>query len=278
MFRKIYFKNVLYEWLEYKKNGIKESTYNKYLFRIEKYIMSIIENIEFKKLCSKDIENFFNNDKISVLSNSTKNSLLIIINCSINYGINKKYRKNLIETDIKFKRKKNEITYFTIKEQQILENYINNNLNIRNVAILVSLYTGIRLGELCALKGSDIDFVNNTISINKSVQKVNNKDGDTKTKLVIGKPKTKSSIRVIPVPIFIIVILKRFVKDNDSFVFTGTDKPKDPRTLEKYFTNLLKRLDIKVLNWHSLRHSFSTRLREQKVDIKVISILLGHSN
>ena len=76
MFRKIYFKNVLYEWLEYKKNGIKESTYNKYLFRIEKYIMSIIENIEFKKLCSKDIENFFNNDKISMLSDSTKKVFL----------------------------------------------------------------------------------------------------------------------------------------------------------------------------------------------------------
>ena len=72
--------------------------------------------------------------------------------------------------------------------------------------------------------------------------------------------------------------MKKFVKDKDNYVFTGTDKPKDPRTLEKYFTNLLKRLDIKVLNWHSLRHSFSTRLREQKVDIKVISILLGHSN
>ena len=279
MFRKIYFKNVLYEWLEIKKKDVKESTYNKYLYRIEKYIIPIIGDIEFKKLSSKDIDNFFNNDRINMLSNSTKSNLLILINTGIYYGVGMKYRKSFNnEIDLKFKRKKNEITYFTVKEQEILENHINSNMNIRNLSILVSLYTGIRIGELCALKGTDIDFINNTISINKSVQRVNNKDGNSKTKLVIGKPKTKSSIRVIPVPEFVINLIKQYVEDKNNYIFTGTNRPKDPRTLEKYFTNLLKRLDIKPLKFHALRHTYSTRLREQKVDIKVISILLGHSN
>ena len=278
IFKSITFEHILYEWLDNKKQFIKESSYNKYLFCIENYLISNRGSIDFKKLKSSDIEQLFNLNNICNLSNSTKNIILIIINSSIKYGMEKKYRKNLIEMDIKFKKKKNEITYFTIKEQEILENYVNHNMNIRNLAILVSLYTGLRLGELCALKGTDIDFINNTIYINKTVQRIKNNDGNSKTKLVIDIPKTTNSTRVIPVPVFIINLLKQYIEDKDNYIFTGTNKPKDPRTLEKYFTSLLKRLNLKPLNWHSLRHSFSTRLREQKVDIKVISELLGHSN
>ena len=151
-------------------------------------------------------------------------------------------------------------------------------MNIRNLAVLFSLYTGVRIGELCALKGTDIDFINNTISIDKTVLRVKNPEGKPKTKLIIGKPKTKTSIRVIPAPSFIINQLKKYIKDKNDFIFTGNDKPKDPRTLEKYFSELLDRLNIKQINFHSLRHTFATRLREQKVDIKVISELLGHSS
>lgn len=278
IFKIITYERVLYEWLEKKKKNIKESSYNKYLFCIRNYLVSNIGNINFKKLKSCDIDNLFNLDNICNLSNSTKNILLIIINSSIKYGVEKKYRKSLIDINIKFKKNKNKIKYFTIKEQGILEKYLNENMNIRNLAILVTLYTGLRLGELCALKGTDVDFINNTISVNKTVQRVNNKDGYSKTKLIIDIPKTENSIRIIPIPIFIIDHLKKYIKDKNNYIFTGTSKPKDPRTLEKYFTNLLKKLDIKILNYHSLRHSYCTRLREQKVDIKVISELLGHSS
>ena len=278
LFKTITFERVLYDWLDYKKQNIRESSYAKYLFCIKNYLVSNIGYINFKKLKSNDIEYLFNKNTIKKLSNSTKNTILIIINSSIKYGVEKKFRKNLISISIRFKKKKNEITYFTIKEQEILEEYINSNMNIRNLSILVSLYTGLRLGELCALKGSDIDFINNTISVNKTVQRIKNNDGNSKTKLVIDIPKTENSIRIIPVSEFIISLLNQYIKDKDNFIFTGTNKPKDPRTLEKYFTNLLKKLNLKSLNYHSLRHSYSTRLREQKVDIKVISELLGHSN
>lgn len=247
IFKIITYERVLYEWLEKKKKNIKESSYNKYLFCIRNYLVSNIGNINFKKLKSCDIDNLFNLDNICNLSNSTKNILLIIINSSIKYGVEKKYRKSLIDINIKFKKNKNKIKYFTIKEQGILEKYLNENMNIRNLAILVTLYTGLRLGELCALKGTNVDFINNTISINKTVQRVNNKDVYSKTKLIIDIPKTENSIRIIPIPIFIIDHLKKYIKDKNNYIFTGTSKPKDPRTLEKYFTNLLKKLDIKIL-------------------------------
>ena len=275
--KNISFEKVLYEWLNTKTN-IKKSSYYKYLFYIDTYLIPYFKTIKFKNITNNDILSFFYSISISKLSNSTKNIILIIIKSSINYGIKKKYRKNNINIDVHFK-KNNNISYLTINEQNILENYIRNNMNLRNLCILTALYTGIRIGELCALKYSDIDVINNTISINKSVQRIKdiNSNGN-KTKLVIDKPKTNSSIRVIPIPKFIVNLLMNDITNINNFIFTNSNKPKDPRSVEKYFSNLLDKLNIKHLKFHSLRHTFATRLREKKVDIKVISELLGHSD
>jgi len=275
------YNEVLYEWLSSKKNEIKESTYLKYLITIETYISSSLGNMEFKKITNDDIKCFFEKEKINILSNSTKNNIFIIINASINYGINKNYRKKLMIEKIQFKKVKNEITYFTKKEEEILVDYLINNMNLRNLSILLGLFLGIRIGEICGLVWGDFDFVNNTLSINRTAQRIKNVDkcSNTKTKLVVDKPKTESSIRVIPLPEILISILKEYKQEDDYYIFTNNPlTPKDPRAVEKYFASVLKKVGIKQLNFHSLRHTFATRLREQKVDIKVISELLGHSD
>jgi len=273
--------DVLYEWLNNKKNKTKESTYLKYLIIIDTYINELLGNVQFKKINNNNIKIFFENEKISKLSDSFKNNLFVIINASINYGINKKYRKKFLIEKIQFKKSKNEITYFTKKEEEILVNYLTNNMNLRNLSILLGLFSGIRIGEICALKWKDIDFINNTLNINKTAQRIKNidKNETNKTKLVVDLPKTESSIRVIPLPDILISILKQYRQDDDYFIFTNNGSiPKDPRALEKYFSSVLTRIGIKKLNFHSLRHTFATRLREQKIDIKVISELLGHSD
>lgn len=272
------FEQVLYEWLLLKKDQVKSSTYNKYLFQIENHIIPYLGKLGFKKIKSKDIVNFFNNKMIKMLSDSTKNTILIIINSTIDYGISKKYRSEFTRVSFCFKKEQYKASYFTKKEQSQIEGYIKKNMNLRNLIILVALYSGARLGELCALRGSDVDFINNTIAINKSVQRGKCGDSNNKTKLIVGIPKTKNSCRIIPAPKFIIELLKNYVKDPNNYIFTNSNKPKDPRAVEKYFRNLLDKLNINQLNFHALRHTFATRLREQKVDIKVISELLGHAN
>lgn len=273
------YEDVLYEWLNERKKEIKESSYIKYLNQIETNIIPNLKNISFKKLRPCHIISIFNSDNVKNLSNSTKNNILIIINSSINYGIKKKYRRRFKKLEIKFKKQINEVTYFTKKEQELITSYLNKNMNLRNFLILVALFTGIRIGELCALKGTDVDFINNTISVKRTVQRIKDiSNSKNKTKLIIGKPKTKSSIRTIPVPEFIIELFKQYITDNNNFIFTNSNKPKDPRTVEKYFADLLKKIGVKNLNFHSLRHTYATRLREKKVDIKVISELLGHSD
>lgn len=276
-----FYKDVLYEWLEYKKDKIKESTYLKYLTIIDTYIIPIIGNMKFKKINNNELQNFFNIDRINILSSSLKNNIFIILNASINYGIERKYRNNFIIKKIYFKKNKNKVNYFTKKEEKILVKYLTNNMNLRNLSILIGLFSGIRIGEICGLKWSDIDFVNNTLSINRTAQRIKDIDEsrNNKTKLIVDKPKTQSSIRVIPLPEILISILKEYKQDNNYYIFTNNNLiPKDPRAVEKYFASVLKKLGIKELNFHSLRHTFATRLREQKVDIKVISELLGHSD
>lgn len=274
-FAKKSYSEVVFEWLSYKKSRIKDSTYNKYCVLVEKYIGPYFSNHNIRLLTQHDIFLFFGADEIKNLSNSTKNNILVVINSSLMYAAKNGYRKDDIKINLSFKRLRNDITYFTRKEQYILEMYLIKNMNRRNLLILVALYTGARIGEICALKGSDIDNINYTISINKTVQRM--KDGN-KTSLILQEPKTESSRRTIPVPKFIIKLVEDYSYNNDYFLFTNSDKPKEPRAVEKYFADLLGKLEIRNLKFHSLRHTFATRLREQKVDIKVISELLGHSS
>jgi len=277
---KIYYKQVLEEWLINKEKTTKTTTFYKYQSVIEKNINPILGNIVFKKIKNEDISNFFDNKMIITLSDSTKNLLLVIINSSIKYGVDKKYRKSFPVLKVKIKQPKARIVYLTKKEQSILEKYINDNFNLRNLAILMDLYTGLRIGELCALQWSDIDFVNNTISISKTVQRIKDNDinSNTKTKLIITEPKTEHSVRTIPIPKFLIEILKKYRSNEDIYIFTKSNKPKDPRALEKYFKDLLSKCGIRDLVFHSLRHTYATRSREAGIDIKILSELLGHSS
>lgn len=274
---------VLDEWLKERKESVKESTYQVYYTIINDVIKDELGSKTLKKIKLKDIEDFFESEKILNLSDSRKKTILIIIKSSINYSIEKRYIKYFDKIEIKIKKTKGKIAYFTLKEQETLDNHLKSNINIRNLGILVPLYTGIRIGELCGLKKKDIDILNGTISIERTVQRVKNfdKTSPKKTKLIVTKPKTECSNRTIPIPDFLLDLLKLFINDiskDDYYVFTNSSVPKDPRSFEKYFKKLLEKLKIRTLNFHSLRHTYATRLREQKVDIKVISELLGHSS
>jgi integrase len=234
-------------------------------------------DINFKKLSNKTIYDFFNRNEIKNLSEITKQNIFVALSSIINYGIKNKYRKPFVIEKLKFKPKNN-IICFTKDEETILVNYLLKKIDIRKFCILFGLCTGLRIGELCALKWKDIDFINNTLSVNRTVQRIKNIDGNTKTKIIIGNPKTINSNRIIPLPEILINYLNIFKTNNDYYIFTNSNIPKDPRTIEKYFNCLLKRLNLKHLKFHTLRHTFATRLREQKVDIKTISELLGHSD
>ena len=161
------------------------------------------------------------------------------------------------------------------EEQQWLREGLVSDQTPSNVGILLASATGIRIGELCALKWLDIDLEKSILTVKQTVQIVCNV-GKKGTHLVLSSPKSRSSIRQIPIPDFILPILKSARTTDDCYVLSGTHKLVEPRTLQYRFKSLLKRLSLPQVSFHKLRHQFATRCVELGFDVKTLSEILGH--
>jgi len=174
-------------------------------------------------------------------------------------------------------------------EQKKIVNFLLENHNPKNLAIALTLCTGIRIGELCALKWSDIDLEEKVINIEKTIQRIytpdeeNNKNKFGKkmsTQIIFQTPKTNGSRRSVPIANFLIKTLKlykRIMKD-EYYFNTGTKDFCEPRTFRSYYNKTMREIGIdKPIKFHGLRHSFATRMISQGTDLKTTSMILGHS-
>ena len=179
------------------------------------------------------------------------------------------------------KIKKKEILTLNYKEKQKLEKYILNNINNYSVGILISLYTGLRIRELCALQWKDINLNNGILSVSKTLTRVCNFDNHlSKTKLIIIDAKTNNSIRQIPISKNLIILLNK-IRGNQSesnYVLTSTGNFIDPRNFYNQYKRIMKKCNLEQYNFHSLRHTFATTCTEKGLDPKSLSEILGHSD
>lgn len=153
------------------------------------------------------------------------------------------------------------------------------NLNTTSAGILISLNTGLRIGEVCALKWSNIDFDKAILHVRSTVARIKNTDDSKSTKLIIDTPKTKSSIRDIPISNKVMNVLKALHENSKSeYVVSEKAGFVSPRTYEYRFHKVLDECQIQPINYHALRHTFATRCIELGVDVKTLSEILGHSN
>ena len=274
------FKNVSALWLEDNKLFWKESTYTKYLF-ISKNMYKIICDCSLEKINSKIVQQTVNQILIcNAMSITTIKTYISVINSILSFAYDNDY-KCVEHIKITFpKKQKNELKILTQKEQKLLTAYLTKNIDLTKLAILFALYTGIRCGELCALKWGDIDLFNGIVSINKTMQRVQCDDENSKTKIIITPPKTTNSNRKIPIPKFLVSILKSFnPKNENSYLLTGLeDKFIEPRQAQNIFNKCLSDCKIDKINFHALRHSFATRCIELGMDYKTLSEILGHAN
>ena len=285
--KKILYKDWIYTWLLEKKDYIKESTYANYSNNIFNHIIPKLGNYYLNELNHKVIQDFLlelskngRKDNNGGLAEKTIKDITIIIKGSIKKGINEDKIKH-IELTFNYPKdnKENKLYVLTKREQNKITNYVLENINSRNVGLLISLYSGIRIGELCALRWEDVDFKKNCLTINKTIQRVYIKDKNKNiSKVIITTPKTKNANREIPINKDFLEVLKKVKSDKEHYILTGNEKYIEPRTYRKYFNKILDELKIKHFNFHSLRHTFATNCISLGVDYKTVSELLGHAN
>lgn len=267
------YKTKLNDWLTNQKIYLKYSTYTNYYNISHNQIIPNIGDYELDIINDDILQEFILNQ-------------LDHGKCNGKGGISQKYAKDII-TVLKLTLGKDiniqlpycppkEIEIFEKQNQIILMNYLQENINNKTFGILLSLYTGIRIGELCALKWGDINFDIQLLHINKTMIRTYTKEDGSK--LHITSPKTKSSIRTIPLCKWIMHYANLLRGQDDEYIITGRDKYIEPNKYRLYYNKTLKDLDLPHLKFHALRHTFATRCIECGCDYKSLSQILGHSN
>lgn len=259
------------EWLDSIKNQVKPNTYQKYESVCKNHIVNEIGSILVKLISNYTIINFTNHLKEKNLSAKSINDILIVI------GLAFKYAEEVYEITtprIRYiKEEKKDIRVLSVNEQLQLTTYLNNNVDVYKFGILLALYTGIRVGELCALQWKDI--TDEYIQINKTMTRIKTENG--KTEIKIGSPKSESSKRFIPTPQCLLPLIYQF-KGNGYVLSTDKLDYTEPRLMQIKFEKMISECGLEKTNFHALRHTFATRCVEAGVDVKTLSEILGHSD
>lgn len=271
---------VITHWKADKKQYVKKSSFSAYTLLIENHLQPVFgDKFDVEET---DVQAFVFQKLEAGLSHKTIKDILIVLKMILKFGAKHKWM-NYTPFDIQFptEREKHNIEVLSRSDQKKIMNYIQEHFTFRNLGVYICLSAGVRIGEVCALTWEDIDTDNGVISINRTIQRIYIiEDGLRKTELILDTPKTKNSIREIPINKDLLRILKPFKKivNSSFFVLTNDAKPTEPRTYRSYYKNLMKELNMPELKFHGLRHSFATRCIESNCDYKTVSVLLGHSN
>lgn len=262
-------------WLNSSKIKNKKSTYSNYQYTIKSRIIPKFAKVK-KKDISLELINKFTMDLLNQgLVEKTVKDILIILQQILKYG----------GVNIKIpipKVPKNEIQILRKDEQVKLEEILLKNLNETTFGIYFCLYTGLRIGELCALQWKNIDLKNRKVNVKKTLIRIKNPDINSrkKTIIIIDEPKSASSIREIPIPFFLIPMMTELGKNvnPDTFLVSGTERFIENRTYFNRYRKLLEKSGLGVYRFHALRHTFATRCVENGCDPKTLSEILGHSS
>ncbi len=286
---KVLFHEVLSDFLVHEKYCVKESTYARYIAIVNGHLRPFFGNVPLSEISGRMIE-AFSNEKIENgrldgkggLSSKRVRDILSVLSLVLRYA----GRQDLdMAKDIYFskpKQYKKEIAVFTKEEEMQLISFLREEENVQKFGVLLSLFTGMRIGELCALKWENIDLSTGTIHVCGTLLRIPNteRDGSTKTKLIEDKPKTLSSERDIPIPRALIPEFSSYQKGDqgDIYFLTGTTSPIEPNNYYMKYRRWLTHAGVAHHSFHTLRHTFATRCIENGFDAKSLSEILGHAD
>ena len=280
MIQKKTIKEISELWKEDKKQYVKQSTFAAYALILENHIYPTFG--EMHKLEENKVQEFALQKINNGLSQKSIKDILIVLKMIMKFGVKYGFL-DYKEWEIRFptEDEKQHLEVLSISHQKKIMSFIQEHFTFKNLGIYICLSTGLRIGEVCALTWDDINIELGIISIKRTIERIYIIDGEKRhTKLIINTPKTKNSIREIPITKELIRILKPLKKivNGSYYILTNEEKPTEPRTYRNYYKKLMKDLNIPELKFHGLRHSFATRCIESNCDYKTVSVILGHSN
>lgn len=262
------------EWLADVKSARKPSTFEKYSFIYHSYLEKAFGGMTLWQITEKSVRDSL--ASCGAASESLQKSIYGVLNGILRHAAG---RRHVTLPEIKrpsMEARRKEAGTFTKSEQTKLLSALCADMDRFKLGALLCLFTGLRLGELCALKWADIDFVNKTLTVRRTVQRLYVENAGTKTALVETAPKSGNSKREIPLQDAIVTLLNDF-RNAKEYVFGG-DKPLDPRTMQNHYKKILKEAGVDYKNFHTLRHTYATNCIEGGTDVKSLSEMLGHSS
>ena len=250
----------------------KYSTYRKYKDIYEYYIRDTLGAMSVEELTPEKVAQILPLG----LSVSTHNSIYCVLNQMIYYSAVHMGTPMFKIQRVSSYGKVSPNQILTLSEQKKLLTHLHQHMDYYKLGIIICLSTGLRLGEICALKWEDIDMNNKCLQVQRTVQRVRSETEDKKTKLLEGPPKTLSSRRQIPLSDNLVEVMLPFY-DTCGYVLKG-NAPMDPRSYQYKFKTYLRDAGMSKTHFHVLRHTFATNCIENGADVKSVSEILGHSN
>ena len=250
----MYFNDLLSIWLEKQKQARALSTYVKYRHLADRYISPYFRSIQLSKIDLPMLQTFRNSllspDSLHPLGNGTIRCILLLVNSILRLSYETRQTNGILYLPPRLPKKRPEVPVFTLQEQEQLEHYLTAHTGISEAVIYLGLYTGLRVGELCALRWENIHFSDRYLHVRHTVQRLTRLDTTHKSELILSGPKSISSNRLVPLPAFLLPILQPY------------SHPEHPD----------------YLNFHAIRHTFATRCITNGMDPKTLSEILGHSD
>lgn len=264
----------------FKRPFVKASTYAAYALIVHSHIVPVFGTSN--ALTEDDVQKFVLRKLEQGMSVKTVKDILIVLKMVMKFGVKNGWLEHS-EWDIKYPSATTapQLEVLTIANHKKILAHIRENFTFRNLGIYICLTTGLRIGEVCALKWSDINISNGTLTVGRTIERIYVLEGEKRhTEVVINTPKTANSCREIPLSKETLALIRPLLKvvNRDYFIITNEPTPTEPRTYRSYYKRLMAQLDIPKLKFHGLRHSFATRCIESGCDYKTVSVILGHAN
>lgn len=269
------------EWIAIRSAQVKESTLANYKMKLEKHIIPFLGELYPEQIDPRCLSEFVEKEHSSGLCSKYIADLIVVLKCVLRYSKAQYGTQDHIEGFAMPQRHNNSMRLLTEQQQRMLIEFITHDMSLCSTGAALSLFMGLRIGEICALRWQDVDFVARIIRISKTIQRIStacDEGASKRTKIIMTEPKSFSSNREIPLSQNMYEYLIRRRGDPQNYITSASLKPVEPRTMQYRFSKLLERMDLPKVNFHTLRHMFATNCIAMGFDVKTLSEILGHSS